>query len=186
MCRPFGRCRSGRLPRQLPPPQSLRRWNFFCHVSDLKCLCRVQVDLSLWDTAGQEDYDRLRPLSYPDADVVLICFSADSPDSLENVTEKWWPEVRHFCPDVPVIVVGTKTDLRADERTRVDAGQKPVVVRSGDGREVAARIAAVAYHECSALNNDGVRELFQTATKAAVGHTRKRRRCRPWKLLCLK
>lgn len=77
-----------------------------------------QVELALWDTAGkhysnlsqhlnsirfflfigQEDYDRLRPLSYPDTDVILMCFSIDSPDSLENIPEKWTPEVRHFCP----------------------------------------------------------------------------------------
>ena len=44
-------------------------------------------------TAGQEDYDRLRPLSYPDTDVILMCFSVDSPDSLENIPEKWTPEV---------------------------------------------------------------------------------------------
>lgn len=51
-----------------------------------------QVELALWDTAGQEDYDRLRPLSYPDTDVILMCFSVDSPDSLENIPEKWTPE----------------------------------------------------------------------------------------------
>ena len=57
------------------------------------------VELALWDTAGQEDYDRLRPLSYPDSHVILICFAVDSPDSLDNVQEK----VRFrspiiFCP----------------------------------------------------------------------------------------
>ena len=46
------------------------------------------VELALWDTAGQEDYDRLRPLSYPDSHVILICFAIDSPDSLDNVQEK--------------------------------------------------------------------------------------------------
>ncbi len=46
-----------------------------------------QIELALWDTAGQEDYDRLRPLSYPDTDVILMCFAIDSPDSLENIPE---------------------------------------------------------------------------------------------------
>uniref|UniRef100_G1KHK8 Ras homolog family member A n=1 Tax=Anolis carolinensis TaxID=28377 RepID=G1KHK8_ANOCA len=77
-----------------------------------------QVELALWDTAGQEDYDRLRPLSYPDTDVILMCFSTDSPDSLENIPEKWTPEVKHFCPNVPIILVGNKKDLRNDEHTR--------------------------------------------------------------------
>ncbi len=57
------------------------------------------VELALWDTAGQEDYDRLRPLSYPDSHVILICFAIDSPDSLDNVQEK----VR--LPHVPSSVV---------------------------------------------------------------------------------
>lgn len=71
----------------------------------------------MWDTAGQEDYDRLRPLSYPDTDVILMCFSVDSPDSLENIPEKWTPEVKHFCPNVPIILVGNKKDLRNDPAT---------------------------------------------------------------------
>ena len=44
-----------------------------------------KIELTLWDTAGQEDFDRLRLVSYPDADVVIMCFSIDSPDSLENI-----------------------------------------------------------------------------------------------------
>lgn len=51
----------------------------YIHLTDF-----FQVELALWDTAGQEDYDRLRPLSYPDTDVILMCFSIDSPDSLGN------------------------------------------------------------------------------------------------------
>ena len=78
----------------------------------------MKVELALWDTSGMEDYDRLRPLSYPDTSVVLICFAIDSPDSLENIPEKWVPEVRHFCPNVPIILVGNKKDLRNDDATR--------------------------------------------------------------------
>lgn len=66
----------------------------------------IQVSLGLWDTAGQEDYDRLRPLSYPQTDVFLICYSVASPSSFENVTSKWYPEIKHHCPDAPIILVG--------------------------------------------------------------------------------
>ncbi|KAL0614419.1 Rho-related GTP-binding protein RhoC [Plecturocebus cupreus] len=77
-----------------------------------------QVELALWDTAGQEDCDRLWPLSHPDTDGSLTCFSIDSPNSLENIPEKWTREVKHFCPNVPIILVGNERDLRQDEHTR--------------------------------------------------------------------
>ncbi|CDH09241.1 related to GTP-binding protein RHO1 [Zygosaccharomyces bailii ISA1307] len=98
------------------------------YVADVEVDGR-RVELALWDTAGQEDYDRLRPLSYPDSNVVLICFSIDLPDSLENVQEKWIAEVLHFCQGVPIILVGCKVDLRNDPQTmealRAE-GQQPV------------------------------------------------------------
>ncbi|XP_053924878.1 rho-related GTP-binding protein RhoD isoform X1 [Cuculus canorus] len=72
------------------------------------------VTIHLWDTAGQEDYDRLRPLSYSDANVVLICFDVTNPNSYNNVVTKWYPEVNHFCKGIPVLLVGCKTDLRQD------------------------------------------------------------------------
>ncbi|KAG0285174.1 GTP-binding protein Rho1, partial [Dissophora globulifera] len=87
------------------------------------------VELALWDTAGQEDYDRLRPLSYPDSHVILICFAIDSPDSLENVQEKWFSEVQHFCGGLPILLVACKKDLRYDQRTIEElkrSGQAPV------------------------------------------------------------
>lgn len=134
-----------------------------------------QVELALWDTAGQEDYDRLRPLSYPDTDVILMCFSIDSPDSLENIPEKWTPEVRHFCPTVPIVLVGNKKDLRFDDATRRElAKSKQEPVKTEDGRAMAEKIGAYAYLECSAKLNEGVREVFETATRAALQTKKKR------------
>lgn len=66
------------------------------------------IELALWDTAGQEEYEILRPLSYPNTDVVLLCFSIDNRDSFENAMQKWIPEVRHFCPRTAILLVGTK------------------------------------------------------------------------------
>uniref|UniRef100_A0AAV2M6T1 Uncharacterized protein n=2 Tax=Knipowitschia caucasica TaxID=637954 RepID=A0AAV2M6T1_KNICA len=135
-----------------------------------------QVELALWDTAGQEDYDRLRPLSYPDTDVILMCFSIDSPDSLENIPEKWTPEVKHFCPNVPIILVGNKKDLRNDEHTRRElAKMKQEPVKPEEGREMATRISAVNCLECSAKTKEGVREVFEMATRAAL-EVRKRKK----------
>ncbi|SSD61577.1 related to protein rho1 [Saccharomycodes ludwigii] len=128
-----------------------------------------RVELALWDTAGQEDYDRLRPLSYPDSNVVLICFSIDLPDSLENVMEKWISEVLHFCQGVPIILVGCKVDLRTDaqviENLRAN-GQEPVSQQQG--QDVADQIGAAEYIECSAKTGFGVKEVFEAATRASL------------------
>lgn len=128
-----------------------------------------EVELALWDTAGQEDYDRLRPLSYPDTNVILMCFAIDSPDSLENIPEKWVPEVNHFCPNIPFVLVGCKRDLRDDENTIRELAvmrQKPV--SEAEGEAMAERIKAWRYIECSAKTKYNVREVFEIATKAAL------------------
>ena len=64
------------------------------------------VHLSLWDTAGQENYDQVRPLGYPNTDVLLLCFSVVEPNSFNNVKTKWYPEIREHCEGVPIILVG--------------------------------------------------------------------------------
>ncbi|XP_023573405.1 transforming protein RhoA-like isoform X2 [Octodon degus] len=117
----------------------------------------------------KEDYDLLRPLSYPDTDVILMCFSIDSPNRLENIPEKWTPEVKHFCPDVPIILGGNKKDLRNDEHTRRElAKMKQEPVKPEEGRDMANRIGTFGYMECSVKTKDGVREVFEMATRAAL------------------
>ncbi|CAN0021133.1 ras-like GTP-binding protein RHO [Lethenteron reissneri] len=148
---------------------------FETYVADIEVDGR-QVELALWDTAGQEDYDRLRPLSYPDTDVILMCFSVDSPDSLENVPEKWVPEVQHFCPNVPIVLVANKKDLRGDESVLHDLARiKREPLKPEDGRAMASRIQAFDYVECSARTKEGVRLVFETATRAAIQKQPKRR-----------
>lgn len=137
------------------------------YVADIEVDGR-QVELALWDTAGQEDYDRLRPLSYPDTDVILMCFSVDSPDSLQNIPEKWVPEVKHFCPSVPIVLVGNKKDLRNQSASKC--------VRTQEGEQMAQRIGAQSYVECSALTKDGVRQVFEVATRSSLARGKKRRK----------
>jgi small GTP-binding protein len=125
--------------------------------------------IGLWDTAGQEDYDRLRPLSYPGTDVFLLCFSVVSPTSFSNVRSKWWPEVTHHCPQAKLILVGTKIDLREDRET-LDAlkrnGLAPIA--TSEGQRLAQEIGAVSYLECSALTQNGLKTVFDEAIKSVV------------------
>jgi len=74
-----------------------------------------ELELTLWDTAGQEAYEVIRPLAYKDADVVLICYATDSPESLRNVTQMWVEEIRHYCPNTPILLIATKSDLKKAE-----------------------------------------------------------------------
>ncbi|KAJ5815429.1 cell division control protein 42 [Penicillium riverlandense] len=124
--------------------------------------------LGLFDTAGQEDYDRLRPLSYPQTDVFLVCFSVTSPASFENVREKWFPEVHHHCPGVPCLIVGTQTDLRDDPGVREKlARQKMQPIRKEDGDRMARELGAVKYVECSALTQYKLKDVFDEVTVPA-------------------
>ena len=82
------------------------------------------VSVGLWDTAGQEDYDRLRPLSYASAHVFLACFSLTHKATLENVESKWIPELKHYGKKAPIILVGNKKDLRtAKEKDHVSTDE---------------------------------------------------------------
>jgi len=116
------------------------------------------ISLSLWDTAGQEDYDLLRPLCYNKAHVILMCFSVDSRTSFDNILLKWLPEQLHYCADIPRVLVATKTDLR----TQVDG------VTYQEASSLSDDINALAYCECSAKTGEGIHGVFQTSARAAL------------------
>ncbi|CAN1123380.1 Rac-like GTP-binding protein 7 [Linum perenne] len=101
------------------------------------------VSLGLWDTAGQEDYNRLRPLSYRGADVFLLAFSLVSRPSYENISKKWINELKHYAPTIPIVLVGTKLELKK-------------------------KIGAAVYIECSSKTQHNVKAVFDAAIKVVL------------------
>jgi len=136
--------------------------------------CNVMVDgavinLGLWDTAGQDDYDRLRPLSYPQTDVFIMIFSIINPISLENIRTKWAPEIAHYSPGTPIVLVGNKVDLRDDRdvvKHLYKQGLRPV--SREEGEDMAKEIGAKKFIECSALTQESLVEVFNTAITGAL------------------
>ncbi|RIB21137.1 cell division control protein 42 [Gigaspora rosea] len=126
--------------------------------------------LGLFDTAGQEEvYDRLRPLTYPQTDVFLVCFSVTSPASFENVKEKWFPEVHHHCPDIPCLIVGTHIEKRDDPLVIEKLSRqkmRPITLEQGEN--LAQELGAVKYVECSARTQKGLKNVFDEAIVAAL------------------
>jgi small GTP-binding protein len=142
-----------------------------------------RVDLQLNDTAGQEDYDRLRPVSYPNTDVFLLCFSLDDVENTRNVREKWHPELKDYSPDVHVVLVGTKSDLRLpatdsscccdtarDDSPTMQQRRRRRQITTEEGECLAREIGAIGYVECSAKRHENVQEVFALAASAALIH----------------
>ncbi|KAL9119802.1 MAG: hypothetical protein Q9187_003643 [Circinaria calcarea] len=136
----------------------------------------VHIELSLWDTAGQEEFDRLRSLSYDDTHTIMLCFSVDSKDSLENIESKWVSEIAENCQGVKLVLVALKCDLReqqTDEEEEESEEHAPTpekkdMIDYTQGLEVARRIQALRYLECSAKRNRGVNEAFTEAARVAL------------------
>ncbi|KAI3573237.1 P-loop containing nucleoside triphosphate hydrolase protein [Fusarium oxysporum f. sp. albedinis] len=129
------------------------------------------VEFALWDTAGLEDYARLRPLAYSNANIILIGFSVEDLCSLNNVKCK---EATRLCPGVPVVLVGLKKDLREDPTTTRKIGENSLrFVTEHEGEIVAYEIGAKMYLECSSLSGEGVDTVFEIASRIALLAVRK-------------
>lgn len=138
-----------------------------------------QIQLLLWDTAGQEEFDRLRSLSYLDTHCIMLCFSIDSPDSLENVQLKWVGEITDHCDGVKLVLVALKCDLRSNEETDLEHNpeeefnpygghQQKRMISYDEGLAMAKKIGALKYIECLAKKNRGVNEAFSEAARCAL------------------
>ena len=128
------------------------------------------INLGLWDTAGQEDYDRIRPLSYPQTDVFIICFAITSPASFENVKAKWYPEIAHHSGlRKPIVLCGTKLDLREDAAVIRKLGEKNLCpVTYPQGLKLCKELKITEYVECSALNQKGLKTVFDAAVRLVL------------------
>ena len=124
-----------------------------------------EVKLALWDTAGQEDYEQLRPLSYDNVDVFVIVFSLDDPGSLYNIRDLWIPELNQYCGkgNVPVIVVGNKSDLR--KYNDKPGNEIMELTTKGEAEGLAKEVGAESFIECSALTGEKVDDVFNEAVK---------------------
>ncbi|EGC29564.1 hypothetical protein DICPUDRAFT_158834 [Dictyostelium purpureum] len=127
--------------------------------------------LSLWDTAGGEDYSRFRPLSYPQTDCFLLCFSIANRKSFERCLDYWYPEIQLFCPEAPVILVGTKIDLYDDHKL-----DRSNFVTYEEGIEMAKKIQAVEYIEISSLKNINISKLFGNSSIISLNFEKKNKK----------
>ncbi|SCU99737.1 LAME_0G05160g1_1 [Lachancea meyersii CBS 8951] len=145
----------GRFPQEYVPTV------FENYVTKVKGPAGKVIELALWDTAGQEEYNRLRPLSYTDVDLLMVCYAANSKTSLQNVEELWIPEVCHFCPDTPIMLIGTKSDLYALD-------QIDKLVNPTEAETLAQKVGAIAHFQSSAKLHHNIDEIFGEAMKAVL------------------
>ena len=107
---------------------------------------------------GQEEYDQLRPLSYPQTDLFIVAFSVTSPASYENVKFKWIPEIKRCAPGVPFILVGTKIDMRDGNKN----------VSKANGERLCHDLNGQSYLECSSKTREGLKDVFDIAINTVV------------------
>jgi Ras-related C3 botulinum toxin substrate 1 len=155
------------------------------HFQNYSCNSLVDneaITLGLWDTAGSRykllplmclgsgDFDELRPLSYPGTDAFLVCYSVIDNESLQAVANKWVPEIKqHGDSDSPIILVGTKLDLRdGSSGTLYFSLNTYHLVSESQGKEMAKQINAYKYIECSARTQENLQEVFQETIRAVI------------------
>lgn len=131
----------------------------------------LSIDLN--DTAGQEDFERLRPLAYPGTDAFIMLYDISNPISLLNIFEKWIPEVRAYSTTVPIVLAGNKSDLRNDQNKISELQARGMTMTTFDEAMQQAKESKefVSCLEYSAMTNLKVKEVFMAA--ASFGHMHK-------------
>jgi len=104
-----------------------------------------------------------------------------SHSSYENVRRKWVPELDHHVKGVPIILVGTKTDLRDDPKALAELKEEArSPLTAEDGARLAGEIGAVQYMECSALSTTGLKAIFDQAIRCGLSAREKPKPKKRW------
>ena len=127
----------------------------------------VPVNFGLWDTSGQEEYSLLRPLSYPQTDVFVLCFLTSSLTSFNNVKTLWYPELQTHAPGVPIILFGVKYP-EVDSKIEAEGGS---IISPEQGYALCAQINGYKYVECNQSSIQSINEAFLEACRCAVPYT---------------
>ena len=144
---------TGEFPQELPPQATGHE--YYCDVEGLS--------LVICDSVGSEKDHRIRPLTYPSTDVFLLLFDVTcSEGQFRDLLPKWWVELKFYCPTVPVILVGSKVDLR-------DNGDIETI-SAEEGEAMAGQIGAVQYIEVSCCSKLGVRQVFDEAIRVGLSY----------------
>ena len=115
--------------------------------------------INIWDTAGQDEYDRLRPLSYSGANIIFLCFALDCQESFQNVTRKWIPEIRHYAPYAQIFLIGTKYDMYQHDN--------PNHVSYKEAQQLVIDQKLTCYTQCSAKENFGIDKIFNAISQVS-------------------
>ena len=132
--------------------------------------------LELLEAECTDSKETNRSVAYEDTDVFCLCFSVADRESFLSIKEKWHREIKQFSPHSPIVLVGTKVDLR-DSDLETSKKNEVVAVSFKEGKKLAKRIGARKYVECSALKQRGYSEVFNEAIKAVISSTTKKSKC---------
>ena len=181
------RCSMSQLMNpHVPTVWAIDQYRIYKEVLKNSCtvLDGVNVSLRLWDTFG--DHHKDRRFAYSRSDVVLMCFDISRLKSLKNCREMWHGQVKKFCPNVPVILVGCKNDIRfvyrdveylnyCKERSPLIRQVREQDLVMPDQARAVAKELGLPYYETSTLTYFGVDEVFENAIRAALCARRQQR-----------
>lgn len=117
----------------------------------------VSYKIMLYDTAGQEEYDKLRIvyLKNKEPDVIILCYAVDNINSYKNIQHKWIPELQNRAP---ILLVATKIDIRRKNHITFEKGE-----------ELQRKIKAKSFVECSSKEFINIDSVFEEAVRVSIG-----------------